>query len=150
MGRRFVRRGVERECPLEPRPDARRVFVGFSSGSFDCYRRGRRRCPIPSETVGRIVCVACFVCRRSAGLRFYEPESSFVRASQSVLWIICSVVALVLGRGWLGNGDQQVEAFSIRHRHAPCPLGAEQLGDVLHYSFCTAASVRSKNSGPGG
>ena len=136
--------------PWNLRPDGRRLFVGFSSGSFDCYRRGRRRCSISSKTVGRIVCVACFVCRRRAGLRFYEPESSLVRASQSVLRIICSDVALFLWRAWLGNGDQQVDAFSIYHRCAPGRLGAEQLGDVLHYSFGTAASVRSKNSGPAG
>ncbi len=105
VGRRFVGRCVERECPLEPGPDDCRLLVGFSSGSFDYCRRRRRRCPIPSKTVGRIVRVARFVCRRRAGLRFYEPESSLVRASQSVLRIICSDVALFLWRAWLGNGD---------------------------------------------
>ena len=105
VGRRFVGRCVERECPLEPEPDGRRLLVGFSSGSFDSYRRWRRRCPIPSKTVVRIVRVARFVCRRRAGLRFYEPESSLVRPSQSVLRIICSDVALFFWRAWLGNGD---------------------------------------------
>ena len=54
VGRRFVGRCVERECPLEPGPDDCRLLVGFSSGSFDYCRRCRRRCPIPSKTVGRI------------------------------------------------------------------------------------------------
>src|SRR6476620_6405777 len=41
VGRRFVRRGVQRECPLEPRPDGRGLLVGFSPGAFDSYRRCR-------------------------------------------------------------------------------------------------------------
>ena len=144
VGRRFVRRGVQREYPLESGPDGRGLLVGFSSGSFDSYRRCRRRCPIRSKTVVRIVRVARFVCRRRAGLGVYDPESSLIRASQSFLRIICSDVALFLSRAWLGNGDQQVDAFSICHRCAHGRLGAEQLGDVHHYSFCTAAGYAVK------
>ncbi len=72
---------------------------------------GRRRCSIPSKTVGRIVPIARFVCRRRAGLEFHDPENSLVRASQSVLRIVCSDAALFLWRGWMGNGDQHRMRF---------------------------------------
>ena len=57
-GATVVGREVEREYPLEPEPDGRRLLVGCSSGSFDPFRRRRHRCSLPSKTVGRIVPVA--------------------------------------------------------------------------------------------
>ena len=91
------------------------ILVGAASRLFDSFENRRPNCSC---------CLASSVVV-GAGVDLYDPKSSLVRASQSVLRIICSYVALFLWRAWLGNDDQQQDAFSIYYRCALGRLGAE-------------------------
>ncbi len=64
VGRRFVWRGVERECPVEPQPNDCRLLVGSSSISFNSCRRRRHICSIPSKD--RLPNCSCCLLSRSS------------------------------------------------------------------------------------